>query len=192
MTGHDPASASDVSAALVKFRDPAAGFRLDQLYNRQGNRLTLAWPIGAIMARLFDKIGWFENVLGLVGWLVAAVACASVLSSIYNSMSARRRDIAILRSLGARRHTIFTSIVLEAATIAMLGMIVALVLHGALLTGAAVLIRSQTGVVLDPLAWNPVLVWAPAALILMSAMAGCLPAWKAYQMDVASGLAPES
>jgi putative ABC transport system permease protein len=78
MAGHDPATAQDVSAALVKLRDPAAGFRLDQLYNKQGDKLTLAWPIGAVMAQLFDKIGWFDQVLALVAWLVALVAAASV------------------------------------------------------------------------------------------------------------------
>ena len=117
MAGHDPSAAEDYSAALVKLRDPAAGFRLDQLYNKQGDRLTFAWPIGTVMAQLFDKIGWFDKVLALVAWLVALVAAASVLASIYNSMSARRRDIAILRALGARRATVFAAIVLEASEI---------------------------------------------------------------------------
>jgi putative ABC transport system permease protein len=192
MSGHDPASANDVSAALVKLRDPAAGFRLDQLYNRQGNQLTFAWPIGAVMAQLFDKIGWFEKILTLVGWLVAAVAAGSVLTSIYNSMSARRRDLAILRALGARRETIFTAIILEAVAIATLGMGVAYIAYFALLTSAAAIVRYQTGVVIDPWTPNMVLLWAPAVLIGLSGLAGLLPAFKAYQVDVATGLAPDS
>lgn len=192
MTGHDPQHATDVSAALVKLRDPAAGFRLDQMYNRQGNQLTFAWPIGAVMAQLFDKIGWFERVLSLVGWLVAVVAAGSVLASIYNSMSARQRDLAILRALGARRHTVFTAIVLEAVTIAAIGMGIAYLAHFILLQAAATVIRHQTGVVLDP--WEPNLVWlwAPGVLISLSALAGLLPAVKAYRIDIATGLAPQT
>ena len=60
MTGHDPRAATDVSAVLIQLRSPTAGFMLDMMYNKQGNRLTFAYPIGAIMAELFNKIGWFE------------------------------------------------------------------------------------------------------------------------------------
>jgi putative ABC transport system permease protein len=192
MAGHDPTTANDVSAALVKLRDPAAGFRLDQLYNKQGDRLTFAWPIGTVMAQLFDKIGWFDRVLTLVAWLVAVVAAASVLASIYNSMSARKRDLAILRALGARRRVVFLSIVFEAATISALGALLGVVLQFVLLGVAAWVVRAQTGVVLDPYRPDWVWLWAPAALIGLGALAGVVPAWKAYQVDVAAGLAPES
>ena len=100
MSGHDAAAASDVSAVLVKLHTPIAGQQLDMLYNRQGNRLTFAWPIAKQMADLFDKFGWFDAVLTLVAWLVALVATGAVLASLYNSMHSRRRDIAILRALG--------------------------------------------------------------------------------------------
>jgi putative ABC transport system permease protein len=192
MAGHDPATAQDVSAALVKLRDPAAGFRLDQLYNKQGDRLTFAWPIGTVMAQLFDKIGWFDNVLTLVAWLVAVVAAASVLASIYNSMSARRRDLAILRALGARRRIIFTAIIAEATTIAAIGAACGFFVHFALLFGAASLVRTQTGVVIEPFQPGWVWLWAPAALMGLAALAGTVPAFKAYDVDVASSLSPES
>jgi len=64
------------------------------------------------VADLFSKIGWFDQVLTLIAYLVALVSAAGVLVAIYNSMSARRRDIAILRALGARRRTIFGAVVL--------------------------------------------------------------------------------
>ncbi len=192
MAGHDPSTASDISAALVKLRAASAGRQLDQLYNKQGNRLTFAWPIGAVMAQLFDKIGWFDRVLALVAVLVALVAAGSVLASIYNSMASRRRDLAILRALGARRRTIFGAIVGEAAAVAALGMMIAFGLYFVLLGIAAAIIREQTGVVINPWQYNAVWLWAPAALIALGAVAGVVPAWVAYRMDVASGLNPES
>lgn len=192
MTGHSAETATDVSAVLVKLRSPVAGQQLDMLYNRQGNRLTFAWPVAKQMADLFDKFGWFDQVLGMVAVLVALVAAGSVLASIYNSMSSRRRDIAILRALGARRLTVFAAIVLEAAAIAALGMVVAFGIYFAILGGAGAVIRAQTGVVLDPFAWDAVWLWAPAAMIALSALAGMVPAWKAYRTNVADGLAPES
>lgn len=194
MSGHDPNAATDVSAVLVKLKagGAMAGFQMDMMYNKQGNRLTFAWPIGTVMAGLFDKIGWFDRVLTLVAWLVALVAAGSILASIYNSMNERRRELAIMRALGARRFTVFAAIVLEAAAISALGMAVGFVVYGILMTGVAGVIRAQTGVVLHPLAFNPVMVWAPAAFIALGALAGIIPAAKAYRTDVAQNLTPVS
>jgi putative ABC transport system permease protein len=192
MGGHDPKTATDVSAVLVKLRSPIAGKQLEMLYNKQGNRLTFAWPIGAIIAQLFDKISWMDRVLALVAYLVALVATGSVLASIYNSMNERRREIAILRALGARRGTIFSAVVLEAAAISALGMAVAFAVYSGIVVVVAGVIRAQTGVVIDPLAWHPVLVLAPAGMIGLGALAGIVPAWKAYQTDVAENLVPVS
>ena len=192
MTGHDPHAASDLSAVLVKLRTPAAGFQLDVMFNKQGNRLTFAWPIGQIMAQLFDKIGWFDRVLALVAYLVAFVAVTSVLVSIYNSMNERRREIAILRALGARRLTVFGAIVAEAAAITTLGVAAGFVVYAVILATVAGVIRAQTGVVLDPLAFSPVMLWAPALMIALGALAGVVPAVKAYRTSVAEHLVPAS
>ena len=93
----------EVSAVMLKFRNPQIGFMMDAMINKQGKVATLAWPIGAVMAGLFDKIGWMNQILALVSYLVVLVAAGSILASIYNSINERRREFAILRSLGARR-----------------------------------------------------------------------------------------
>ncbi|MBG88660.1 MAG: hypothetical protein CMO80_17405 [Verrucomicrobiales bacterium] len=192
MKGHDPKSANDISAVLVKLRTPIAGQGLSLLYNKQGNKFTFAWPIATIVAELFNKIAWFDQVLALVAWLVAIVATASVLASIYNSMNERRRDIAILRALGARRRLIIASVIMESAAIAALGMVAAFFIYGGIMDGAATVIRSQTGVVLEPWAFNDVMWWVPLAMIGLSALAGIIPAIKAYRTNVAENLLPVS
>jgi putative ABC transport system permease protein len=192
MPGHDPKTATDVSAVLVKLKNPAFGSTLDQLYNKQGNRLTFAWPVAKTMADLFDKIAWFDKVLELVAYLVALVAAGSILASIYNSMNERRREIAILRALGARRRLIFSVILLEAAAISAFGMVIAFFFYGIIMSATAAVIRSETGVVLNPFQFNAVMLWAPALLIGLGALAGIVPALKAYRTDVAEFLAPAS
>jgi putative ABC transport system permease protein len=192
MAGHDPKAATDVSAVLLQLRTPTAGFMLDMLYNKQGNRLTFAFPVGAIMAELFGKISWFDRVLELVAYLVALVAAGSVLASIYNSMSARQRDLAILRALGARRRTVFGAVVAEATVIGALGALAGLAAHFALYAGVAGLIRAQTGVVLTPWAFHHVLVLCPLAMTALCALGGIVPAVKAYRTPVAETIAPVS
>jgi putative ABC transport system permease protein len=61
-----------------------------------------------------------------------------------------------------------------------------------ILGGAAVVIRSQTGVVLDVLKPHPIFVLAPLGMTFMGVIAGILPALKAYSTDVATHLAPAS
>ena len=192
MSGHNPAAATEVSAVLVQLRSPTAGFMLDLMYNKQGNRLTFAYPVGAIVGELFAKIGWFDRVLALVAYLVALVAAGSVLASIYASMNARRRDLAILRALGAHRRTVFGAVVTEAAAIGALGSAGGFAVYFVLMIVVSNVIRAQTGVVLNLAAWQPVLWICPLAMIALAALGGIVPALKAYRIPVAETLAPVS
>lgn len=192
MSGHDAQYATELSAVLVQLRAPMAGRMLDLLYNKQGSRLTFAWPVGAIVAELFGKISWFDRVLALVAYLVALVAAGSVLASIYNSMNARRRDLAILRALGAHRRTIFGAVVTEAAATGLLGVVAGFAVYFALFAGVARVVRTQTGVVLETATWHPVLWICPVAMIALCALGGVVPAIKAYRTPVAETIAPVS
>lgn len=182
----------EVSAVMLKFKSPQSGFAFNQTINQQGKAATIAWPIGSVMAELFDKIGWVNKILGLVAYLVVVVAAGSILASIYNTMNERRREFAILRALGARRTTVFSAIVLESTTIAALGSLLGYVIYGAIVVAAAVVIKQQTGVVLDPLKFHPSLVLTLAGMVVVGAGAGVVPAFKAYATDVASNLVSAS
>jgi len=192
MAGHDPATASDVSAVLVKLRSKINGMTMNQEFNLQGNVMTFAWPIADTMSKLFNKIAPVEMVLRAVAFLVALVAAGSILASIYNSMNERRREIAILRALGARRSTIFAVVVLEASGIAALGAVAGFGVYFVIMSGAAWFIRQETGIVLNPLEFQPVMAWAPLMMLCLGAFAGLVPATKAYRTDVAENLTPIS
>lgn len=192
MSGHNAKTATDVSAVLVKLKDPASGFQLDMIYNKRGNRLTFAWPIGAVLAKLFDRVAWAERVLGFICYLVVVIGAASILTSLYNSMNERRREIAILRALGARRLTVSGAIVLEATVIAAIGMVFAYLVYALIAAIAVEIIRAQTGVVIEPFRFHWIMVSAPAGVMVIAALLGLLPAAKAYRTDVAHGLSPLS
>jgi len=187
-----PDEAKEVSAVMLKFRSPQAGMNLDQLINRQGTAATLAFPIGRTMSELFDKLGWVNRVLELVAYLVVVVAAFSILASIYNSINERRREFAILRALGARRPTVFAVILLEAVAIAAIGTLAGYIIFFLIMSATAYIVREQTGVVLDIFRFDWALVFTPALMIAVGAIAGILPALKAYRTDVAENLSPVS
>jgi len=187
-----PDANKEVSAVMLKFRTAKTGFMLDQQINKQGKDLTLAWPIARVMADLFNKIGWVSRVLQLVAYLVVVVAAGSILASIYNTMNERRREFAILRALGARRWTVSSAIVLEAAAITLMGIVGGFVVYGAILAVVTEVIRVETGVVLNAFQISPPMIIAPIGMLLIGALAGLAPAFKAYGTDVASNLSPTS
>lgn len=187
-----PDDSKEVSAVMLKFRAPTAGLQMEQMINQQGKVATLAFPIGRVMAELFEKIGWINRIFEVVSYLVVLVSAGAILASIYNTINERRREFAILRALGARRRTVFGVIVLESATIAGLGALLGFAVYAAILAGASFAVRRQTGVVLDPLAFHPVLVLAPLGMTLLGALSGIVPALKAYSTDVADNLTPHS
>ena len=187
-----PDEHKEISAVMLKLKNPASGFKLATKFNREGKNSTLAWPIGAIIAELFNKIGWVTKILTLIAYLVIAVAAGSILATIYNTMNERRREFAILRALGAKKSTVFSSVVLEAVTISFIGTLIGFLFYFIIISLASVVIRNQTGVVLEVLNIHPVLLIVPLVMILLGAVAGIIPAYKAYKTEVAINLSPHS
>ena len=192
MEGHRAELSTEVSAVLVKLISNTQTPLMAKQINKQGSVMTFAGPIAMIVAQLFNKIAPMEMILRCVAVLVALVAAGSILASIYNSMNERRREIAILRALGARRGTVFGVVVLESSSIAALGALAGFVVYFIIMFVAAWYIRTETGIVLDPLEPQWVMLWAPLAMLMLGALAGIVPAAKAYSTNVASNLIPAS
>ena len=182
----------EISAALLKLKSSNLGDSLYREINREGTTATLAWPIARVMAELFEKIGWMSRVLSLVAVMVVVVAVGSITASLYNTMNERRREFAILRALGARRRTVLAAIVLESTTIAAIGSVLGYLVYAGILYAAARTLRAETGIALRLLEPHPALVVAPLGLVVLGALAGLIPAMKAYRTDVATNLAPTS
>ncbi len=185
-----PDAYKELSAVMLELAGPMAGFSLAHDINRRGKQATIAWPIANAMAELFRKIGWVVQVLALVANLVVVVALASLVATLYGTMHQRRRELAILRALGARRAEVMSILVLEAGATATLGALLAFAVHAGVLAIARWVVLEQTGVVIDVLAPHPVLYVAPGATIVLGALAGLLPGIAAYRSDVASNIGP--
>ena len=115
----------------------------------------------------------------------------SILAALYNSMHGRRREIALLRALGARRGHVFGVVVLEAVLICLLGGAAGIVLGHLGVAGAAPYLLDEVGVRLG-LGTADVALWGRLAggLVVLGLLAGLLPAWRAYRTPVARNLHP--
>jgi putative ABC transport system permease protein len=117
------------------------------------------------------------------------VAAVSITVAIYNTMNERRREIAIMRSLGARRFQILAIITGEAALLSLFGALLGLTTcHGAtfLLRGV---VEDMTGVYLDWAQFGLWELWLVLGVTGLGACAGLLPAVKGSMTQVADNLA---
>jgi putative ABC transport system permease protein len=137
----------------------------------------------------------FENVVGKLQWILLGMSVLTVVEagigimvSIYNSMSDRRHEIAVMRALGASRGTVMVIILMESILLSLMGGAVGLLLgHGATWL-CAPLIADWTGVVVGLLQFQWIeLILVPGLIVLASAV-GYLPALAAYRTDVARSL----
>ena len=191
MDGHNAETATDVSAVLLNLKG-SAGFMLDMKYNKQGNVATLAWPVAGTLASFFERLVWFQRVLEIIAYLVAFVAACVILAILRNAMNERRREIAILRSLGARRATVTGTVLAQAGLITILGILGAFIAYAGIGSIAASVVHEQTGVLLEPFTYDQSLFYVPLGMLVVGFLSGILPALQAYRSDVARNLSPTS
>ena len=179
-----------VSAVALKLRSPIHAFPIYREIN-DGDEAMAAFPAVEVR-KLFAIVGNIDRILLAQAILIGLVAGVAIAVSIYNSMSERRREIAILRALGARRGTIFAIVVLEAVAICAVGAIVGVAGGHLIVMVANAALRHVSGFTVAPLTMEMAELWVVAGSIALGALAGIGPAWRAYRTEVAENLAPTS
>ena len=148
----------------------------------------VAWPQD-VVPKFLRQLGNAADALTVIAWLVLLVASVSITVAIYNTMNERRREIAIMRSLGARRLQILTIITGEAATLSFVGSVLGLLACHAATFFLRDTVEDMTGVFLDwaQFAWWEI--WLVLGVTAIGALAGLLPAVKGSMTQVADNLA---
>ena len=147
-------------------------------------------PIQEISTLLDSIIGNIQMVLLLLAVLVILVAGIGMMVSIYNSMSERRQEIALMRALGARRLTVMVIILLESILLSLGGGVLGLFLGHILIAVLSPWISEYTGISIGFWSFQLMEVILIPGLILLATVVGFLPAAVAYKQDVATALAP--
>jgi putative ABC transport system permease protein len=175
----------EISALMVKARgDP------QQLIYAMNNRNeAMAVNPASVMRQFFDTFLKGPTLLLLiVAFLVSIVAAVGILVSIYNSVSARMREIAIMRALGATRYRVLELICIEAGLVGVFGGILGLI--GGHLLGAIAshLFNQFIGEGINWVRIDVNEVYYLFAVVVIAVLAGLVPALKAYQTPVATNL----
>jgi putative ABC transport system permease protein len=141
------------------------------------------------MNSLFDLfVNPLRIVLLALTVMIVVVSGIGILVSIYNSMSERQHEIAVMRALGAGRQTVMLLVLLESILLSLAGGLAGWVIGHGLIAVLSPWIAQQTGVTLGFLQFVPFELVIIPGLIALAAVVGYLPALAAYRTDVAKAL----
>jgi len=151
--------------------------------------ITVAAP-GDEVRRLFAIVSNLDRIIIGIAFVVLAASGVSIMLALYNTMEQRRRQIAVLRVLGASRGKVFGLVMTESALIGLLGFAAGLV--GSLL-GARVVadqMYHRLGIVVDPSIDPRIAFGVALGTIALATVAGLVPAFVAYRVSVVRNLRP--
>ena len=187
--GHDHEGGRRVTAILIRTDDRriAQAMALPKIINQEGDAQA-AMPAEEVTRLLEGIVGNIQAVLMVFAVMIVVVAGIGMMVSIYNSMSERRHEIAVMRALGARRTTVMAIILLESILLSIGGGILGLVLGHSLIGLLAPQIMEHTGVVVHALQFQAAELILIPGLVFMASIVGYLPAVIAYRTDVAESL----
>ena len=145
---------------------------------------------GVALDELWQVVKLAENALLAIGVLVAVSGMLSVAAVLMVGLSARRKELAVLRALGATPLALLGLVWLEALGVCLLGMLGGLLLHGLGLWALQDLLRTELGIAVQ-WGWPTAEVaWSLAGLVLAAWLAASVPALRAYRLSLVDGLHP--
>ncbi len=181
-----------VTAALVGLKSRAAVFTVQRFVAEYSSEPLLAVLPGVALDELWQAVGLGERALLAISAIVALVSLAGLVAVVLAGLEERRRELAVLRAVGAGPRHVLLLLVLEGVLITTLGALLGLAASLAGVAAAAPWVQTQLGITLRP-ALPSLGQWALLASVLLAGMlASFVPAIRAYRLSLADGLSPRS
>jgi putative ABC transport system permease protein len=184
-----PLKPESITTMIVGLQSRSAVLRVQRDINTFDAEPLMAVIPGVALSQLWETVSGVERALAAISGCVVAVGLVVVLVSILTSINERRREMAVLRSVGARPADLVFLLAAEAAFLAFAGSALGLGLLYAGLAVLAPIVRAETGVNLGDLAPGLFDVAVVAIVTLTAALLALMPAWRVYRNALADGLA---
>lgn len=177
-----------VTAALVGLNSRIATFRVQRAINTYRAEPLSAIIPGAALQELWGLVGTAETALSVISAMVVATALLGMVTTVLTTLNERRREMAILRSVGARPTTILGLFVTEGALLTVSGVVLGVVMLYVTLWAARPSIDRIYGLDLRILAPGPSELITLGAIVLAGIVVSIIPAIRAYRLSVADGM----
>ena len=177
-----------ITAAFVGLESKLSTFKLQRQINEYAEEPLSAILPGAALQELWSLIGTAETALGAVSIMVVVTALLGMVTMVLATLNERRREMAILRSVGARPRTVLSLLVAEAGMLGLLGASLGVVLLYLALLIIRPLVDAEFGLYLE-IGWLTAReLLSLLAIVGAGLMAGLLPALRAYRLSLADGM----
>ncbi len=181
-----------VTAVLVGLKSRAAVFNVQRWVANYEDEALLAVLPGVALDELWAVVGLGEKALQAMSVLVAAVSLASLVAVVLAGLNERRRELAVLRAVGAGPRHVLALLAAEGALITGLGALLGAAVAALAVVAAGPWVQQRFGISLQ--AGAPTLAqWGLFGAVLAAGMlASLVPGWRAYRLSLADGLSPRT
>ncbi|OPX54708.1 putative ABC transport system permease protein [Oceanospirillum multiglobuliferum] len=178
-----------ITALLVGVKSKTQLFKVQRdLNNQKGEALQAVIPAVALQ-QVWQLVSVAENALLIVAAFVVVSALVGLMAVILTGLNERRREMAILRAIGARPLQVMSLLVTESSVLTLLGLGFGTLLFYLILLVAAPWLYAEWGI------WFEIKTLTPTELNLLLSVAasgilvGLWPGYRAYKTSLADGLA---
>jgi putative ABC transport system permease protein len=180
----------EITSAMIGLKSRADVFRMQRFVNDfQGEPLLAVMP-GVALDELWQTIGMVERALFAVSVLVIIVGLAGLVSTMLASLNERRRELAILRSLGAGPRDVFLMLAAEGLLVTTAGAVLGVGILFIETHLAAGWLLEHLGILISSRLLSGTELELVLAVILTGLLASLVPGWRAWRMSLADGLTP--
>ncbi len=177
-----------ITAFFVGAKSRIETLKLQREINEYKNEPLLAIIPGATLSELWQGLSYVENVLRMISWMVLAVGFMGMLIALTTTLNERRREMAILRAVGAGSKQILGLLVFESALLTIVGVVSGTILSIILEIVLKPWLENEFGLYLNgPLITGTELVYIFAA-IAAGIVIGLVPALRAQKQALKDGL----
>ncbi len=177
-----------ITAFLVGLKSKMATFQLQRAINNYRGEPLLAILPGVALQELWGLLAVAENALLTISGFVVVTGLIGMLTVIWSGLNERRREMAILRSVGARPRHIFYLLMLESTLLAAAGVLFGVALLYLGLAVAQPILEQQVGIFIQIRLLSSTDLYLLAAVLLGGCLVGALPAYRAYRLSLADGM----
>ncbi|RZQ54573.1 peptide ABC transporter permease [Pseudoalteromonas phenolica] len=177
-----------ITAFLMGFDSPIYTLQVRRNINQYKGEPLLAIMPGVTLRELWGMLDIVEKILLLFSIVVVIISLLGMLTTLLATLNQRRRELAILRSVGARPWHIFSLLTSEAVIITLLGCLLGTALFFAAILLAQPVLQAQFGISLSLSMLSSYEVKLLGAIMLAGTVMGIFPALRAYYYSLSDGM----
>lgn len=178
----------EITAALLGLKNRAAVFTMQRFVNAYAPEPLLGVLPGIALDQLWQVIGVVERTLLAISAMVVAVGLSGLVAVVLASLGERRRELAILRSVGASPRDLFILLMAEGFSITILGSLMGVVTLTVLTAVIGPIAQTRLGLTIEPALISADELLLLCAVIGVGFIASLVPGYRAYKLSLVDGL----